>query len=249
MSDEHQRDEDEERGRASVDARAPEEPATSEDRLIDLFLEDDDKRPRQYAIIITCVIFIVLFLVALPKGRTPEFDEPIYYVPDLETFIPPMKDQPKVERKELEQVKKVPLPDPTPEEPEPVREPTPEPEPEPLPLNAKVLRGLPKGPPMRGGPVREGMAGLTNPVVVKDVEPEYPLIARRAGVGGQVVIRAIIDRQGDVTSAELLKGLGQFGLDEAALEAVKQRKYKPGLLEGKPVEVIMTIRVNYIVQK
>jgi len=250
VSDQKQRDEEKARGRAAVEAPGPEAQGDSGDKLMDLYLEEEDRRPRQYAIIITCALFIVLFLVVLPKGKPPQFDEVTVYVPDLETYIPPMKEQPKVERKEVEQVKKVPLPDPTPEEPEPVREPTPEPEPEPLPPNARVLRGLPKGPPSRdAGPVREGMAGLTNPEVIVDVQPDYPLIAKRAGVGGQVVIRAVIDKQGSVKSVELLKGLGQFGMDEAALDAVKRRKYKPGMLEGKPVEVIMTIRVNYILQK
>lgn len=248
MSDELEREE------AKAGAGAPEPEVAhhdfdeAEDQIMDLYLEERDKLPRQYAIIVTCVLFIVLFLVAFPKGRSQEFDQPIVYVPDLETYIPPMKEQPKVERRELEEVKRVPLPDPTPEEPEPVREPIPEPEPEPIPRNARVLRGLPKGPPRRSGPVREGTAGLTSPQVINDVQPDYPLIARRAGVGGTVHIRAIIDKEGNVSHAELLHGLGRFGLDEAALEAVRKRKYRPGVLEGRPVEVIMTIRVNYTLQ-
>lgn len=244
MADELERDETQAARDAAPEAVHRER--DPEDALMDVYLEEGDKRPRQYAIITTCFLFTFLFLVTLPKGKTDEFEEQVIYVPDLEQYIPPVKEQPKIERKELEEIKKVPLPDPTPDEPEPIREPIPEPEPPPLPVNAKVMRGLPKGPPRRSqGPVREGMAGLTSPQVIKNVEPDYPLIAKRAGVGGTVAIRAVIGKDGTVKSAQLLKGLEQFGMDEAALEAVKQRVYKPGMLEGKPVEVIMTIRVVY----
>lgn len=246
MADETKTDQEQAAPGASVDEARPPHVEDAEDRLMDVYLEDGDKLPRQIAIIATCFLFMFVLYATLPKGEGPEVPEMTIYVPDLDTYVPPMKEQPKIERKELEDVKKVPLPDPTPDEPEPIREPIPEPTPEPPPVNARVLRGLPKGPPMRSsGPVREGMAGLTSPQVVKNVEPDYPVIAKRAGVGGQVVIRAVIGRDGTVKSAELLKGLGQFGMDEAALEAVKRRVYTPGKLEGKPVEVIMTIRVIY----
>ena len=229
--------------------RAPNE-RKGQAELADLFLREDDPRPRQYAIIATCALFIVLFLVTFPKGKGLEFDEETIYVPDIEAYIPPVKDKPPPppERKELEKIQKVALPDPTPEEPEPIREPIPEPEPEPLPANARIMRGMPKGPPMKSGPVREGMAGLVNPQVIHAVEPDYPLIARKAGVGGTVIIQAIIDKNGNVSKAQLLKGLERFSLDENALEAVKQRRYTPGMLEGRPVEVIMTIRVEYFIK-
>jgi protein TonB len=243
------RDSARERAAAAADVSTSERP----DEVMALFLEEEDKRPSQWALVLTCAFFTILFLVSFPAGRSKHLDAPVIYVPPTEYYIPPVKqEQPKqIERKVVQNVRKIALPDPTPDEPEPIREPLPEPEPEPIPENAIVLVGVPRAPPSRGpsgAPVTEGTIGLVNPQLVKKVDPEYPLIARRAGVGGTVHLRAIIDKAGRVTHVELLKGLGKFGLDEAAIEAVKQWVYTPGQLEGRPVDVVMTIRVVYEMQ-
>ena len=244
MADENEREEELHRDSVPVEQELFDE---AEDQLMSIFLKETDEKPRQYSIIFTCFLFTFLFLVSLPRGTPIEMPDEVIFVPDIDQYIPPMKEPPKIEKRELEQVKKVALPDPTPEEPEPIHEPIPEPEPEPLPPNVKVMRGLPRGPPRGRGPVVEGTAGLTRPRKIKDVEPQYPMIAKRAGVGGTVHLRAIITRKGDVTNVELLKGIGRFQLDEAAMDAVKKWKYEPGMLEGKAVDVIMTVRVNFIV--
>lgn len=244
--------------RHETDEKAPERPDAvaeeelerfdeAEDELVHLFLEQQDDRPAKIAFLITSAIFIVMFLSTFPEGDKMAFDQVVIYVPEIEEYVPPVKEPPKIERIEKQKVKKVALPDPTPEEPEPIVEPTPEPEPEPLPPNVVIKRGIPHGPPRgRGGPVTEGTAGLTPPQLIKEPDPCYPEIARRAGVGGLVVVRAIIGRDGRVNSAEVRAGIGKFGLDECALEAVKKRVYKAGELEGRPVEVISTIRVNFV---
>ena len=59
-----------------------------------------------------------------------------------------------------------------------------------------------------------------------------------------VVIRAIIGVDGLVRDAKLLKGTNG-GFDQAALAAVRDRVYSPGLLDGRPVEVISTIRIEF----
>lgn len=75
----------------------------------------------------------------------------------------------------------------------------------------------------------------------------YPEIAKRAGVEGRVYVLAFVDENGDVTKAEILKGLGA-GLDEEALNAVKKTKFKPGKQRGKPVRVQVSIPILFKLQ-
>ncbi len=75
----------------------------------------------------------------------------------------------------------------------------------------------------------------------------YPEIAKRAGVEGRVYVLAFVDETGNVTKAEIMKGLGA-GLDEAALNAVRQTKFKPGKQRGKPVKVQVSIPIVFRLQ-
>ena len=75
----------------------------------------------------------------------------------------------------------------------------------------------------------------------------YPEIAKRAGVEGKVYILAFVNEKGDVTKAEVIKGLGA-GLDEAALNAVKQTKFTPGKQRGTPVKVQVSIPIVFKLQ-
>lgn len=72
----------------------------------------------------------------------------------------------------------------------------------------------------------------------------YPEIAKRAETEGRVYIKAVINETGDVSQVEVLKGIGS-GCDEAAMEAVRQTKFKPGKQRGKPVKVQITIPVFF----
>lgn len=246
MSDEHhERDERQEAPEASVHVR--DEFDQAEDQLVELFLKERDTRSWKQAFWIVWAFIIAALLLPFPRGKGPDIAERVIYMPEIDDYIPPVKQPEKVEIKEIKKVKKVALPDPTPDEPEPIIEPTPEPEPEPIPQNVVVRRGLPRGPPRKsGGPVREGTAGLTPPQLKgRAPEPEYPEAAKRIGFASQVVIRAVIGTDGLVKSADVLKGPGKFGMEEAALEAVKKRVYTPGVLEGRPVEVISTIRIDF----
>lgn len=75
----------------------------------------------------------------------------------------------------------------------------------------------------------------------------YPEIAKRAGVEGRVYILAFVDESGNVTKAEVIKGIGA-GCDEAALDAVKKTKFKPGKQRGKSVKVQVSIPVVFKLQ-
>ena len=72
----------------------------------------------------------------------------------------------------------------------------------------------------------------------------YPEIAKRAGVEGKVYILAFVDESGNVTKAQVLKGIGA-GCDEAALDAVTKTKFKPGKQRGKPVRVQVSIPIVF----
>jgi protein TonB len=95
-------------------------------------------------------------------------------------------------------------------------------------------------------PVRVG-GDVKPPVSITRVEPQYTEIARKARVEGIVIIEAIIDRNGNVTDARVLKPL-PMGLDLAALTAVKQWKFRPGTLNGQPVPVIYNLTVTFRLQ-
>ena len=95
----------------------------------------------------------------------------------------------------------------------------------------------PKGPMRVGGDVKA-------PKVTNRVDPEYTAIARQARVSGVVVIEATIDRNGNVDRVKVVKGL-PMGLSEAAERAVKQWKFRPGTLNGQPVDVIFNLTVNF----
>ncbi len=85
------------------------------------------------------------------------------------------------------------------------------------------------------------------PISISRVEPQYTEVARKARIEGMVIIEAIIDQNGNVTDARILKGL-PLGLDQGALDAVKRWKFRPGTLNGQPVPVIWTLTVNYRLQ-
>jgi protein TonB len=82
------------------------------------------------------------------------------------------------------------------------------------------------------------------PVIIRQVQPEYTEVARKARVKGIVIIEAVIDRNGNVTEARILKPL-PMGLDQQALSAIRQWKFKPGTLNGQPVPVYYNLTVNF----
>ncbi|HEY6141339.1 MAG TPA: energy transducer TonB, partial [Thermoanaerobaculia bacterium] len=95
-------------------------------------------------------------------------------------------------------------------------------------------------------PLRVG-GDVQAPVATTRVEPQYTEIARKARIEGLVIIEAIIDAHGNVTDARVLKPL-PMGLDQAAIDAVKRWKFKPGTLNGQPVPVIFNLTVNFRLQ-
>jgi periplasmic protein TonB len=76
------------------------------------------------------------------------------------------------------------------------------------------------------------------------VQPLYPPLARQARIQGQVILRAVISRDGVIGNLQLLSGHPM--LVQAAIDAVKQWRYRPYSLNGEPVEVETQVTVNFV---
>ena len=183
---------------------------------------------------------------------------------------PPPEDQPPPKPEAV----KVPVPDTTPEEPEPVIVPEPKPvvvppkqitpvqapvtPPQPLRVEVPPAPPAPPPPPVPvatppppppppppepEGPIRVG-GDVSAPEKVTAPDPQYPEAARTARIEGTVVIEAVIDKNGNVDRVRVVKGL-PMGLDQAAADAVKRWKFKPGMRAGKPVDVIYNLTVHF----
>lgn len=88
---------------------------------------------------------------------------------------------------------------------------------------------------------------VTPGYLVKKVEPKYPKDARDARIQCTVVLHAIIDKSGRIQRFELVSGHPM--LAPAAIKAVQHWKYKPYLVDGKPIELDTTIEVSFVLDK
>jgi protein TonB len=86
-------------------------------------------------------------------------------------------------------------------------------------------------------------AGVTSGLLIRKVNPTYPPLARQARISGTVILRAVISKDGSIENLSLVSGHPM--LAPAAIDAVKQWKYKPYLLNGEPVEVDTEVQVNF----
>ena len=94
-----------------------------------------------------------------------------------------------------------------------------------------------------GGVFRIG-GGVSAPVAIYKVEPEYSEEARKAKFQGTVVLSIVIDEKGLPTNFKVVRPLG-LGLDEKAIEAVQKWRFLPGKKDGHAVAVIATVEVNF----
>ncbi|MGO9125980.1 MAG: energy transducer TonB [Terriglobales bacterium] len=85
--------------------------------------------------------------------------------------------------------------------------------------------------------------GVTQGMILRKVQPAYPPLARQARIQGPVVLQAEIGKDGSIQNLRLISGHPM--LAPAAIEAIKQWKYKPYILNGEPVEVETTITFNF----
>lgn len=85
--------------------------------------------------------------------------------------------------------------------------------------------------------------GVTQGLLIRKVQPAYPPLARQARIQGSVQLQAEISKDGTIENLRLISGHPM--LAPAAIEAVKQWRYKPYILNGEPVEVETQITVNF----
>ena len=97
---------------------------------------------------------------------------------------------------------------------------------------------------LRADEVLEIDDGVTMPVVLTEVPPRYTSAARRARLEGTVLLEGIVRRDGTLELTNVLQMLG-MGLDQTAIEALRQWTFSPGMLSGEPVDVSLNIEVNF----
>ena len=85
--------------------------------------------------------------------------------------------------------------------------------------------------------------GVSQGLAIKRTQPSYPANALRMGIEGSVQLLATISKKGDISAVRVLSG--DSSLARAAVDAVKQWKYKPYLLDGVPVEIQTQVTVNF----
>ena len=94
-----------------------------------------------------------------------------------------------------------------------------------------------------GGPYRPGN-GIEPPGLLREVAPDYTEEARRAGLEGEVLLEIVVGPDGGVSEVRVLRRLGA-GLDEEAVEAVRQWRFSPARRLGSPVAVIVEVAMDF----
>jgi len=114
----------------------------------------------------------------------------------------------------------------------------------------------PPAPPPAAPAVRPGTlvqlsdAGVIPPVPLAASPPQYPPIARARGIEGRVDISVLVDERGAVADARLTTGVGgRSGLNEAAIENARRRRYRPATKDGVPVKVWVPVTVNFVLPR
>ncbi len=113
---------------------------------------------------------------------------------------------------------------------------------------SKPIEEAPPPPPAEEEEPVVPFAALSDkPEVIRKVDPVYPELARKAGIEGMVVVKVLISTKGDVEKVEVIKSHPM--LDEAAIAAAKQFKFKPGKQRDRFVKVWMTIPFTFRLKK
>jgi protein TonB len=107
-----------------------------------------------------------------------------------------------------------------------------------------IISNAPMAVPKVAAPQRVRVsAGVTQGMVLHKVQPTYPPLARTARVQGSVILAAIIGKDGTIQNLHVISGHPL--LTQAALDAVRQWRYRPYILNGEPVEVDTQVTVNF----
>jgi protein TonB len=105
-----------------------------------------------------------------------------------------------------------------------------------------LIRTMPTGPEIEIVPYYKVEV---KPKPIVQVKPGYPDLARRAGIEGQTVVKALVDVDGSIMNVQILKSSGNQMLDEAALAAARKWKFSPAKQRDKFVRVYVSIPINF----
>jgi TonB family protein len=95
-----------------------------------------------------------------------------------------------------------------------------------------------------GGGVYKVGGGISAPQAISAPDPDYTEEARKAKKQGTCVLWLVVDSAGKPRDLKVVRGLG-FGLDAKALDAVRQWRFQPALKDGKPVDVQISVEVEF----
>ncbi len=98
-----------------------------------------------------------------------------------------------------------------------------------------------------GGVYRPGGA-VTPPTIVSQVRPSYTNDALRNKIQGAVVLEVIVRRDGTPSDIRIVRSLDPRGLDEQAIAAVQEWRFNPGRLSGMPVDVLVTVVLDFSIR-
>src|SRR3954468_7937067 len=119
----------------------------------------------------------------------------------------------------------------------------------PPPAPAPQTPAQPAPTPGQDAPVAVGRDRVVAPRIVSTVKPQYTAEAMRNRIQGSVRLRAIVERDGTPSGIEGVNSLDtQFGLDQAAIDAVKQWRFQPGTLDGNPVRVMVMVDLSLVLR-
>lgn len=97
-----------------------------------------------------------------------------------------------------------------------------------------------------GGGVYQPGSGVISPTIISEVKPQYTADAMRAKIQGVVELEAVVLKDGTVTDIRVTRSLDRtFGLDQKAIEAVQQWRFRPGTRFGEPVAVRVSIELTF----
>jgi len=100
-----------------------------------------------------------------------------------------------------------------------------------------------------GNAIGAGGPGVTTPTVITQIKPRYTADAMRLRIQGSVWVECVVMPDGSVGDARVTRSLdARFGLDDEAIAAAKQWRFRPGTLNGKPVPVVVSIELMFSVR-
>jgi len=88
------------------------------------------------------------------------------------------------------------------------------------------------------------LSAVTNPSVIQEVEPEYTPEARNAKIQGMVLLRLVVGSDGIARDIQVEQGI-DAGLDQNAVQALRQWRFKPAIRNARPVAVMAKVAVNF----